>query len=132
MDFRQSRQLTLYSHLLKNDELQDADRPLALSLLVPWIIADDEYDATATDDLAFIADTLDARANFHHQPRTTHRASQGSGYNREPRSIGGPRVAPQGGRTQSGKFRIPGRKPAVNRMLIRPEQRPTRPRGEPM
>jgi hypothetical protein len=37
----------------------------ALTLLVPRVVADDDYAAVTPDDLALLADPLDARSDLH-------------------------------------------------------------------
>jgi len=39
--------------------------PLALSLLVTWVLTNDTDDAFSADDLALVANLFDARTNFH-------------------------------------------------------------------
>jgi hypothetical protein len=39
--------------------------PLALPLLVPWVLADDPRDALSLDDLAVLTSRLDRRPNLH-------------------------------------------------------------------
>src|SRR6516165_886846 len=43
---------------------------LSLPLLVAWVLTNDPHDAFAADHLAFVADLLDARSDFHGTPRT--------------------------------------------------------------
>jgi hypothetical protein len=38
---------------------------LALTLLVPWVAADDHHAAVPADDPALLADLLDGRLNLH-------------------------------------------------------------------
>jgi len=42
---------------------------LPLALFMAWIVADNAHDAAAPDDLAVLADALDAGSHFHDAPR---------------------------------------------------------------
>lgn len=43
---------------------RETNRPLALSLLMTWVLADDEDHTAPTHDLALFADTFDAARTF--------------------------------------------------------------------